>query len=86
MRTFLRAITWVWAATWAVAGLAQAPLAKPNLPLLVNGTVRAVAPLADGSVVIGGAFSMVNSVPRTPWPSWGRTERSIRTGRRNSTT
>ncbi|MBK6726498.1 MAG: delta-60 repeat domain-containing protein [Xanthomonadales bacterium] len=65
MRIFVLAIAWAWAATWAVAGLAQAPLAKPDLPLLVNGHVRAVAPLADGSVVIGGSFSMVNSVPRT---------------------
>lgn len=65
MRILGLAIAWVCAATWAVAGLAQAPLAKPDLPLLVNGHVRAVAPLADGSVVIGGSFSMVNSVPRT---------------------
>lgn len=65
MRIVVLAIAWAWAATWAGMGLAQAPLSKPDLPLLINGHVLAVAPLADGSVVIGGSFSMVNSVPRT---------------------
>ncbi len=64
MRRVILTIAWIWAATWTVAGLAQVPLSKPNLPLLTNGTVRAVVALADGSVIIGGDFSQVNSVPR----------------------
>jgi hypothetical protein len=64
MRLVILAIAWAWATAWSVTGHAQVPLSKPNTPLLTNGTVRAVAPLADGSVIIGGNFSHVNSVPR----------------------
>jgi hypothetical protein len=64
MRLVVLTIGWMWAAAWAVALHAQVPLSKPDLPLLTNGTVTAVVPLADGSVVIGGEFSYVNSVPR----------------------
>jgi len=64
MRLVFLTIVWMWAAAWSDTGFAQVPLSKPDTPLLTNGTVRAVAPLADGSVIIGGNFSHVNSVPR----------------------
>jgi hypothetical protein len=64
MRSVVVGIGWIWAAVCAVAVHAQVPLSKPDLPLLTNGTVTAVVALADGSVVIGGEFSHVNSVPR----------------------
>jgi hypothetical protein len=44
---------------------APAPLAIPNVPLLFDGSVKAVARFSDGSVVIGGDFSYVNSTPRS---------------------
>jgi hypothetical protein len=63
MRLLVLTIGCAWAAMWSVASLAQV-LPKPDTALLSNGTVRVVLPLADGSVVIGGEFSHVNSVPR----------------------
>lgn len=63
MRRIVLTIAWLCAA-WAVAVPAQVPLQKPDIPLLTNGTVTSVVALADGSVVIGGDFSHVNSVPR----------------------
>lgn len=41
-----------------------APLDAPNLKLLTNGQVYAVALQGDGGVVFGGAFSHVGGVPR----------------------
>jgi hypothetical protein len=64
MRLVVLAIAWMWAAAGAVAVHAQVPLQKPDIPLLTNGTVTSVVALADGSVVIGGEFSYVNSLPR----------------------
>lgn len=64
MRNIILTTAWLWVAVWSVAGYAQVPLSKPDTPLLTNGSVNAVAPLADGSVIIGGSFSHVNNVPR----------------------
>lgn len=41
------------------------PLTVPNLPLLVAGTVNALARQPDGGIVIGGSFSFVNGQART---------------------
>lgn len=51
----------------ATDALAQspAPLPNPNLQLITNGTVYAVARLADGSIVFGGYFTSVNGTPRS---------------------
>jgi hypothetical protein len=54
----------LFAACLAVAAHAQVPLPNPNVPLLTNGSVYAVARLSDGSTVIGGQFSRVNGVAR----------------------
>lgn len=64
MRLVILSMAWAWACVWAVAGFAQVPLSKPDTPLLTNGTVRAVVAMPDGSVIIGGNFSHVNSAPR----------------------
>jgi hypothetical protein len=49
----------------STAVLAQTPLPKPDLDLLVNGTVNAIARQSDGSVVIGGVFNAVAGVRRS---------------------
>lgn len=41
-----------------------APLALPNLDLVTNGTVSAVAARPGGGIVLGGAFTEVNGVAR----------------------
>lgn len=40
------------------------PLPNPNLQLVTNGWVNAVARLPDGSIVFGGSFDSANGVPR----------------------
>lgn len=42
-----------------------APLAQPNVPLYLNGTVTAIVMQADGGLVFGGSFTSVNGVART---------------------
>lgn len=64
MRLILPTFAWLCATAWAAAVHAQVPLQKPDTPLLTNGTVTSVVALADGSTVIGGEFSYVNSQPR----------------------
>ncbi|MBN8481876.1 MAG: delta-60 repeat domain-containing protein, partial [Xanthomonadales bacterium] len=44
---------------------AQLLLAAPNLDLRTEGTVRAMARLADGALIVGGQFQSVNGLPRT---------------------
>ena len=55
--------------TGAVPGMLHAsgpaPLPTPDLQLLTNGTVHAMALLPDGGIVLGGSFSSVNGVPRS---------------------
>lgn len=41
-----------------------APLAQPNLDLVTNGTVYAVAARPGGGIVLGGVFTQVNGVAR----------------------
>ena len=43
---------------------AQSVLPLPELPIGVAGTVHAIARQPDGSLVVGGEFSMVDGVPR----------------------
>ncbi|MBR0347916.1 MAG: delta-60 repeat domain-containing protein [Rudaea sp.] len=43
---------------------AQVPLPNPNLPLVTNGVVNAIAVQPDGGVVFGGNFKSVNGVVR----------------------
>ncbi|MEO7432606.1 MAG: cadherin-like domain-containing protein [Dokdonella sp.] len=51
----------------ATVALAQtpAPLAQPNVPLYLNGTIDAIVMQADGGVVFGGSFTSVNGIART---------------------
>ncbi len=57
------ALTGVLLAT-SVAAQSPAPLPNPNLNLLTNGTVYAIARQPDGGVVFGGSFSSFNGVTR----------------------
>lgn len=62
-------ITFVLASVAAGAQIAHAqsppPLAFPNLHLVTNGRVLAIAIGADGSTYFGGSFTDVNGVPRS---------------------
>lgn len=49
----------------ALPATAQAPLPNPNLPLVSNGVVNAIAAQPDGGLVFGGSFKSVNGVVRT---------------------
>lgn len=62
----LRAICLLLLASLAVSAQAQSPLpeSQPNIDLLTNGEVFAVARQANGSLVIGGRFSQVGGTPR----------------------
>lgn len=64
MRAVFLTVAAAFAACFAVAACAQVPLPNPNVPLLTNGIVYAVARLSDGSTVIGGQFTRVNGVAR----------------------
>jgi len=44
---------------------AQAPLPLPNLPLLSNGSVSAIARQSDGGLLLGGSFISINGVARS---------------------
>jgi hypothetical protein len=44
---------------------AQVLLPVPDLDLKTEGTVRALARLGDGSVIVGGQFQFLNGVPRS---------------------
>ena len=54
----------VWMGPLAAQTVAPAPLPNPDLQLLTNGTVRAIAHQSDGGIVFGGYFSSVNGIPR----------------------
>ncbi|ANB19261.1 delta-60 repeat domain-containing protein [Dokdonella koreensis] len=46
------------------AAQSPAPLPRPDLHLVVNGSVQALLRLPDGSLVFGGTFTSVNGQPR----------------------
>lgn len=56
--------TWFWMGPLAAQTVAPAPLPNPDLQLLTNGDVKAIARQPDGGIVFGGYFSSVNGVPR----------------------
>ncbi|MDC8015019.1 Ig-like domain repeat protein [Tahibacter soli] len=67
----LRVVEWAGAAAvgalaWLSPAAAQSPppLPNPDLGLVVAGTVSAVARQADGGLVIGGNFTLVDGQPR----------------------
>jgi len=41
-----------------------APLSHPSLSLMTNGWVDSISVAPDGSIVLGGSFSLINGVPR----------------------
>src|SRR5438552_1478071 len=43
----------------------QSPAQFPNLPLYAAGKLFSFAVQSDGKVIIGGAFTAINGVPRT---------------------
>ena len=53
------------AAASVVRAQSPAPLSVPNLGLHNAGSVLVSTTLADGSVIVGGTFSSLNSVPRS---------------------
>lgn len=57
------ALTALLVSTVAIAQ-SPAPLPRPDLDLVTNGTVMALLRLADGSRIVGGRFSSVNGTPR----------------------
>ncbi|HEU4664841.1 MAG TPA: hypothetical protein VFS55_12510 [Dokdonella sp.] len=57
------AIGWLGAVPTAARALAPLPL--PDVPVGLVGRVHAMARQQDGAIVIGGAFAMVDGVPRS---------------------
>ena len=61
---------WFVAAALALASIpamAQSPppLAQPNVPLLTNGAINAIARTSDGGIIIGGDFTSVGGAARS---------------------
>ncbi len=63
----MRALVALFLSALLCAGAAgqTVPATFPNLSLAVNGTVTATVRQADGKLIIGGSFSLVDGVPRT---------------------
>src|SRR5689334_564851 len=62
----VRCLSWLLllVALTTVQAQTPGPLSNPNLNLVINGTVHAIARLPDGSIVFGGFFTSVNGTPR----------------------